>query len=111
MTKFEATSGAILSRNEKSKVLGIGSWKNKDDWPQEVGWLKSEKQLKIFGFIVCPTYQETVKKTWEKVIIGFEKVLISWSARTLNMLCQRVEVAKIFGMSKLYYVAQVLLLT
>ena len=49
-----------------------------------------------------------MKKTWEKVIIGFEKVLISWSARTLNTLCQRVEVAKIFGMSKLYYVAQVL---
>ena len=63
MTMFEATSGAILSRNEKSKVLGIGSWKNKEDWPQEVKWIQSEKQLKIFGFIICPTYQETMKKT------------------------------------------------
>ena len=108
MNMFEATSGAILSRNEKSKVLGIGSWKNKADWPQEVSWLKTEKQLKIFGFIICPTYQETVKNTWEKVIIGFEKVLYSWSSRTLNTLCQRVEVAKMFALSKLYYVAQVL---
>ena len=33
MTKFEATSGAILSRNNKSKILGIGSWRNKEDWP------------------------------------------------------------------------------
>ena len=40
MTKFEATSGAILSRNEKSKVLGIGKWKDKEDWPKEVKWLK-----------------------------------------------------------------------
>ena len=63
MTMFEATSGAILSRNDKSKVLGIGAWKGKEDWPQQVNWLKSEKQLKIFGFIVCPTYQETFKKT------------------------------------------------
>ena len=63
MTMFEATSGAILSRNEKSKVLGLGSWKGKDDWPHEVSWLKSEKQLKVFGFIICPTYQETVQKT------------------------------------------------
>ena len=49
-----------------------------------------------------------MKKTWEKVIIGFEKVLYSWSSRTLNTLCQRVEVAKMFALSKLYYVAQVL---
>ena len=31
MTKFEATSGTKLSRNEKSKVLGIGAWKDKED--------------------------------------------------------------------------------
>ena len=52
MTKFEATSCAILSRNEKSKILGIGSWRNKEDWPLEVSWLKTEKQLKIFGVII-----------------------------------------------------------
>ena len=63
MTMFEATSGAILSRNDKSKVLGLGSWKGKEDWPLEVSWLKSERQLKVFGFIICPTYQETVQKT------------------------------------------------
>merc|ERR1712105_177334 len=105
MTKFEATSGAILSRNEKSKVLGIGTWKDKEDWPQEVNWLKTEKCLKIFGVIICPTYKETLKKTWEKVVIGFEKVLFSWSSRTLVTLGQRVEVAKMFALSKLYYVA------
>ena len=31
MTKFKATSGTNLSRNEKSKVLGIGAWKDKED--------------------------------------------------------------------------------
>ena len=66
MTKFEAISGAILSRNKKSKILGIGSWRNKEDWPMEVNWLQTEKQLKLFGVIICPTYQLTVKRTWKK---------------------------------------------
>ena len=32
--KFESTSGAILSRNKKSKVMGVGLWKGKLDWPE-----------------------------------------------------------------------------
>ena len=64
--------------------------------------------MKIFGFTICPTYQQTVEKTWEGVISGFEKVLYSWSSRTLDTLCQRVDVARTFALSKLYYVAQVL---
>ena len=30
-SKFEDFSGAILSRTEKSKVMGLGSWKGKQD--------------------------------------------------------------------------------
>ena len=39
---------------------------------------------------------------------GFDKVLFSWQSRQLETLAQRVEVAKTFALSKLYYVAQVL---
>ena len=42
------------------------------------------------------------------MISGFEKVLFSWSSRSLETLSQRVEVAQTFALSKLYYVAQVL---
>ena len=94
MRRFEATSVAILFRNEKSKVLGIGTWKDKEELPEEVYWLKVVKQLKVFGFIICPTYQETVKKAWEKVVSGFEKVLHSWASRSLDTLSQRVEVSQ-----------------
>ena len=31
MQKFESTSGAILSRNKKSKVMGVGQWTGKHD--------------------------------------------------------------------------------
>ena len=64
--------------------------------------------MKIFGFLIHPTYQETLRKTWEKVVVGFERVLFSWQSRSLETLSQRVEVVKIFALSKLYYVAQVL---
>ena len=33
MEKFEETSGAILSRTKKSKVMGLGTLRNKNDWP------------------------------------------------------------------------------
>ena len=108
MVKFEMTSGAILSRTKKSKVMGIGQWRGRQDWPEEVRWMKVVTEMKIFGFTICPTYQQTLKKTWDRVERGFEKVLFSWSSRQLDTLAQRVEVARIFALSKLYYVAQVL---
>ena len=108
MAKFEMTSGAILSRTKKSKVMGIGQWRGRQDWPEEVRWMKVVTDMKIFGFTICPTYQQTLNKTWDKVVRGFEKVLFSWSSRQLDSLAQRVEVARIFALSKLYYVAQVL---
>ena len=108
MKKYEAISGAILSRNEKSKVMGLGAWKGKTDWPEEVSWIKTVEEMKIFGLTICPLYQNTLKKTWENVVRGFEKTLFSWSSRSLDTLDQRVQVAKMFAMSKLYYVSQVL---
>ena len=97
MQKFELTSGAILSRTNKSKVMGIGSWKGKQDWPNKVKWMKVVDDMKIFGFTVCPTYQKTLEKTWARVVQGFVNVLFSWQSRQLETLSQRVEVANVQG--------------
>lgn len=70
--------------------------------------MKVVTEIKIFGFTICSTYQETLFKTWEKVLRGFEQVLCSWESRQLETLSQRVQVARKFALSKLYYVAQVL---
>ena len=40
MQMFKKTSGAILSRNKKSKVMGLEQWKDKLDWPEQVKWMK-----------------------------------------------------------------------
>ena len=100
--------GSILSRNKKSKVMGLGNWKGKQDWPEEVKWMKVVTEMKIFGFTICSNYQQTLRQTWERVVKGFQRVLFSWQSRQLETLAQRVEVAKTFALSKLYYVAQVL---
>ena len=42
----------IISRNKKSKVIGIGRWKGKQDWPEEARYLKVVTEMKIFGFTV-----------------------------------------------------------
>ena len=97
-----------MSRTLKSKVMGLGTLKNKNDWPEEVKWMKTVSEMKIFGFIVCAKYKDTVNKTWDKVVRGFEQILFSWESRQLETLSQRVEVARTFALSKLYYVAQVL---
>ena len=71
-------------------MMGLGLWKDKQDWQDEVKYLKVVTEMKIFGFAICPTYQQTIKKTWERVLRGFDKVLLSWQSRHLETLAQRV---------------------
>ena len=40
MQKFESTSGAILSRNIKSKVIGLGLKTGKQDCLEAVKWMR-----------------------------------------------------------------------
>ena len=55
-----------------------------------------------------PTYKQTLRQTWERVVRGFQRVLFSWQSKQLETLAQRVEVTRTIALSKLYYVAQVL---
>ena len=63
--------------------MGLGSLKTKLDWPEEVKLMKTV------------------------VLRGFEQVLFSWQSRQLETLSQRVQVARTFALSKLYYITQV----
>ena len=55
-SRFESVSGALLSRSWKSKVMGLGPWKNKLAWP--LPWLRVKDELKIFGFLNLLHLQE-----------------------------------------------------
>ena len=59
---FEKTSGAILSRNKKSKMVGVGRWKDKQDWPEEVKVLEVVAEMKIFGFHIPANLGQSCEK-------------------------------------------------
>ena len=105
-TRFEAVSGALLSRSWKSKVMGLGPWRNRVEWP--LPWLTVKKELKIFGFQICQTYKNTLERCWAECYKGFNKILMSWSSRQLDTLVQRVEVLRLFATSRLWYKASAL---
>ena len=104
--KFENISGAILSRSEKSKVMGLGPWKGRAQWP--LPWLQPKSELKVFGFQLTPIYKITLERCWSECFIKFNNTLMSWSSRQLETLVQRVEALRVFATSKLWYKASAL---
>ena len=77
-TKFEDMSGAILSRNQKSKVLGLGAWTGKAEWP--LAWLKTVPEVKVFGFKICASYKDMMSLNWDFRFEKFNNVVKSWSS-------------------------------
>ena len=108
MLKFEAQSGAILGRDKKTKVMGLGRWRGKLDWPEEVSWINSLTEMEVLGLVICPEYSDTLRRSWEKVFRGFQKTIFAWRSRLLNTLQQRVIAVQTYALSRLWYVAQVL---
>ena len=104
--KFELVSGAILSRNKKCKVMGFGSWKGRTAWP--LYYLKTVQEMKVFGIFFVDNYRSMLKRNWDFRFESFMDVIKSWSPRVLDTLTQRVEVLKVFALSRIYYVASVL---
>lgn len=103
---FEAISGAILSRNRKCKVIGFGNWKNRDHWP--IPYLETVSELKIFGIIIMDNFKNLLKRNMEIRFLKFQQALISGSSRHFDTLAQRVEVVKVFALSRIYYLASIL---
>ena len=104
--KFENVSGAILSRDNKCKVIGFGKWAGKEVWPLD--WIKPVKSHKVFGIFICDSYDEMVKVNWNYRFKKFSDVIHSWASRILDSLQQRVEVIRMFALSRVYYVAAIL---
>ena len=105
-SKFETVSGVLLNRSHKSKIMGIGNWIGREQWP--LPWLKVETSLKIFGIQIFPTYQKILFENWSSLLVKFRNTLFSWNLRSLETFQQRIDVLQIFGTSKLWYICQVL---
>ena len=54
--KFEAQSGFMLSRDKKSKVMGLGQWQGKTDWP--LTWIQTVQEMKDLWCV------QSISKHW-----------------------------------------------
>ena len=107
--KFERVSGAILSRNQKCKVIGFGRWKGRQEWP--LSYVKTVSEIKIFGVVVENSVSSLIRKNWDLRFAKFQATMISWSSRVLETIFHRVDSVKIFALTRLYYIAAVLPVT
>ena len=103
---FEKCSGALLSRTSKSKVMGLGSWQGRQNWP--LPWLQTRSELKVFGITICPNYESTLHRNWKILIASFRETVLSYRMRALDTLQQRAQILKIFACSRLWYKCQLL---
>ena len=64
--------------------------------------------VKIFGIFISDSYEEMLKVNWEYRFKKFSDAIFSWTPRVLDSLQQRIEVIRIFALSRVYYVAAIL---
>lgn len=69
--KFESFAGAMVNRSSKSKILGLGGFLDRQDWP--LPWLKVEKSLRIFGIHIYPTYHQSLESNWAELLKKFRE--------------------------------------
>ena len=76
--KFEALSGTILYRNQKCKILGFGSWRQRKNWP--LHYVQCVQEIKIFGVFLLNSYVQTLNRNWDYRYRKFEQSIFSWSS-------------------------------
>lgn len=103
---FERASGAILNRNRKSVILGLGTWAGRTDWP--LPWIQSVTSAKLYGIDISADPKATINLTWERVTAKVEATINMWKPRILPTLLLRRQALEIFALSKVWYFAQIL---
>ena len=109
VSHFEKATGAILNRNNKTKVFGLGKWKNREQWP--IPWLKVETNYFFtLGVYHTNSYQLTIDKNWTNCIDNIRSHRQIISSRRLTLF-QRVIYANACMLSKIWYIAHTYPLT
>ena len=62
--------------------MGLGKWRGKNDWPEEVSWIKTVPEMEVLGFVICPEYRDTLRRSWEKVFGGFQRTVFCLEVKT-----------------------------
>jgi len=94
-------TGARLNRT-KSEAMWLGSWKSRSDTPLGLKWVTKMRVLGVwFG-------ENVYYDNWRSRVDKLETVLNLWKSRALS-IWGRVLIVKTFALSKLDYIARILL--
>ena len=102
---FEKATGAILNRNNKTKIFGLGKWNNRQQWP--ISWLKVETHSFLtLGVYHSNRYVSTIEQNWSSCINSIKIHRQMLSNRKLTLF-QRVIYANSCMLSKIWYIAHI----
>ena len=105
ISDFELATGSKLNRNNKTKIFGIGNWRNYQQWP--INWLKTETDyMYTLGIYHGNEYISTLEKNWSTIHEKIQAHIQILFRRRLS-LHQRVAYANSCILSKVWYISHI----
>ena len=102
---FESLSGMVLSK-AKTKILGLGQWREKEDWILQ--WARPVDEMKAFGVTFQNTTTKTLRASWKDCQESIKKCMMAWGARSIQNIQQKAFIISTYALSKIWYLGQVL---
>ena len=104
--QYEDLNGTLLSRTRKTKVMGIGRWQNRTDWP--IPWLQTTDKMKILGITFSADTSITMATTWEEILNKMRGGVQRWISDRNWTMIGKIKILHTFILSQAWFVAQVL---
>jgi len=104
LDQFCCWTKAMMNK-QKTKALGLGSWRRRTDWP--LPWLKSELNLSLLGIKFSSSIEETTTRLWDSSFGHMLGILRESTPRRFTVY-QKVNFIKTKVLSRSVYIAQIL---
>ena len=86
VSRFKPLSGAILNQYSMSKIMGLGEWRGRTQWP--LAWVKSVEFIRVFGIFLTPDWAEIPDMNWGSQLRGGLLEFLTWWRR--GLLCSKL---------------------
>ena len=105
ISDFELATSSKLNRDKKTKIFGVGQWRDRQQWPLD--WLKTEEgYLYTLGIYHGNDYQATIEKNWSIICNKTQSHTQMLFNRRLSIF-QRAAYANSCILSKVWYLSHI----
>ena len=102
LERFELASGISLNKN-KTKIMGIGPWKNRLQWPVD-GIQNVQENICILGVHYSNNYEQGVSISWSNIIEAVKIKVNMLASRKFNIY-QKAIIINCLVLSKVWYLS------